>query len=148
MSVAMEESREKEVGMSLIERLVRRAPKENGMDKYRILSNIDSKGFRAPAACSLNGLKVCTCFCKRSSATRSKRLTSDFLREKFAKTGYEPVTSGNRSFRCKPKLRMKRETCISRVEIIQEWLIWISWHVKFLDEYNIAFEKAIAFVRR
>ena len=72
----MERTREKKLKIenkmkdwSLIERLMSRAPKKNGVYENWMFSDVNPKGFRTPAADGLDRREICTCFCKRSGTS-------------------------------------------------------------------------------
>src|ERR1700678_1818387 len=90
--------------MSLIETLMGRTAEENGMEKNRILTDINSKGVRVPPANGLYSRKIGSTFSKRSCSARSKGLTGKIGRKEGTNTRDKPEPIWDRSTGREPKL--------------------------------------------
>ena len=71
------------------------APKKNGVNDNRILTDIDPEGIRIPTTNCLNRGEACTRFSEGSGSARSKRVTGDVGSKKFSDARNVPVASGN-----------------------------------------------------
>src|ERR1700678_2804242 len=133
--------------MSLIETLMGRTAEENGMEKNRILTDINPKGVRVPPANSLYSRKIGSTFSKRSCSTRSQRLTGKIGRKEGMKTRDKPETSGDRSTRGEPKLWMNGKATIARLDVVKKWLVRVCGPINFLNDNRVSLKETIGFVR-
>jgi hypothetical protein len=132
---------------SLIARLMRGAPKKDGMQNHGVLPDVNLEGSRAPPTDGLNCRDIDARFGQRSCASRSHRVTGKVSREKVTESRNEPMTSGDTSVGCKPEFGVKWEKGITRTEIRDERTIRICRRTCLLNEDCVAFEDAVAFVR-